>query len=850
MNDIDQRNPQRARHEPAKAARLAPFIEGMTCASCVRRIEAAITALPNVQSATVNFASGRADIAYADRPDAEAVIGAVKTAGYRVATQNVDLDIEGMTCASCVRRIEAALKAVPGVTGAAVNFATGRATVHLARGAATASDLQEAVAAVGYSARRVTRGAGHDARDNPHDRAARGLSRAVGLAAALTVPVVILDMGAVLLPPVRALIETSIGLQTSWVIQFVLATLVLFGPGGRFFRDGLPALWRLAPDMNALVALGTGAAWAYSVVATFAPVLLPEGTRHVYFEAAAVITTLILLGRYLEAGAKGRTGQAIHRLMGLQARTARVMRDGQPVEMAVEDVRVGDLVTVRPGEKIAVDGEVTEGSSFVDESMITGEPMPVAKGAGDRVVGATINTSGAFTFRATGVGADTVLAQIVGMVERAQGAKLPIQAVVDRVTAWFVPAVMAVATVTALAWLALGPDPSLTFGLVAAVTVLIIACPCAMALATPTSIMVGIGRGAELGVLFRNGDALQTLREADAIALDKTGTLTKGRPELTDLIVADGFDRDTVLSLVAAVETRSEHPVGTAIVEAAKAAGHSLSQPEDFETLPGLGVSATVGGRRVAVGADRLMARLDIPTAECAEAAERLGRDGKTPLYAAIDGRLAAILAVADPIKPSTPQAITALHGLGLKVAMITGDNRHTAEAIARQLGIDDVVAEVMPDGKVAALGRLRTEGRKLAFVGDGINDAPALAEADVGIAIGTGTDVTIESADVVLMSGDLTGVPNAVALSRSTMRNIRQNLFWAFAYNTALIPVAAGVLYPALGVLLSPMLAAAAMAFSSVFVVTNALRLRGFRPPMETRQGHVAATTRQDGVA
>jgi Cu+-exporting ATPase len=466
--------------------------------------------------------------------------------------------------------------------------------------------------------------------------------------------------------------------------------------------------------------------------------------------------------------------------------------------------------------------------------MVTGEPVPVAKEAGARVVGGTVNGNGAFRFRATAVGADTVLAQIVRMVEAAQGSKLPIQALVDRVTMWFVPAVIAVAALTFLIWLVFGPDPALTFALVNAVAVLIIACPCAMGLATPTSIMVGTGRAAEMGVLFRRGEALQSLREAVVVAVDKTGTLTRGRPELTDLVTAPAFAADEVLALVAAVEVRSEHPVAEAIVAAARARGLALAEPDGFEAVPGHGVAATVGGRHVAVGADRFMARLGIPVFPFAEEAARLGDEGKTPLYAAVDGRLAAAIAVADPIRETTPAAIEALHRLGLKVAMVTGDNRRTAAAIARQLGIDEVEAEVLPEGKVAVVERLKAGGtRKVAFVGDGINDAPALATADVGLAIGTGTDIAIESADVVLMSGDLRGVPNAIALSQATIRNIRQNLFWAFAYNAALIPVAAGVLYPAAGILLSPILAAAAMGLSSVFVLTNTLRLRGFQPPM-----------------
>jgi len=550
-----------------------------------------------------------------------------------------------------------------------------------------------------------------------------------------------------------------------------------------------------------------------------------------------VIVTLILLGRFLEARAKGRTGEAIKKLVGLQAKTARVLRDGIAAEVPLADVRTGDLVVVRPGEKIAVDGEIVEGSSFVDEAMITGEPVPVAKGFGAEVVGGTINKTGSFTFQATKVGAETLLAQIVRMVEAAQGAKLPIQALVDKVTAWFVPAVIAAAVLTFGIWLVLGPDPALSFALVNAVAVLIIACPCAMGLATPTSIMVGTGRAAELGVLFRKGDALQTLRDAGVIALDKTGTLTEGRPELTDLVTSDSFAEDELLRLVASVEARSEHPVAEAIARAAEQRGLALAATADFEAVPGSGVRGTVEDSKVEVGADRMMAKLGLDVSVFAATAARLADEGKTPLYAAVDGRLAAIIAVADPIKTSTPAAIQALHTLGLKVAMVTGDNRRTAEAIGRRVGIDEIVAEVLPDGKVEAVKKLGANGARIAFVGDGINDAPALAAADVGIAIGTGTDIAIESADVVLMSGDLTGVANAIALSKATIRNIGQNLFWAFAYNAALIPVAAGVLYPLNGTLLSPMLAAGAMALSSVFVLTNALRLRRFRAPIAVTQ-------------
>jgi len=823
---------------PVSAPKLQIDIEGMTCASCVRRVEKAIAAAPGVANASVNLAIERAEVTFAGKPDLTPVLSAIADAGYAAREETIELAIEGMTCASCVARIEKALRAVPGVTEASVNLATERATVRVVAGAADLSALTKAVAAAGYEARAVATDAAEDEGRKGREAEIRALARALSVAAVLTLPVFILEMGSHLVPAFHHWVLMTFG-DWNWRIQFVLTTLVLFGPGLRFFNKGVPALLNGSPDMNALVALGSGAAWAYSLVATFLPDLLPEGTANVYYEAAAVIVTLILLGRFLEARAKGRTGEAIKKLVGLQAKTARIVRDGVTQEVPLAEVRTGDLVVVRPGEKIAVDGEIVEGSSFVDEAMITGEPVPVAKGIGAEVVGGTINKTGSFTFRATKVGSETLLAQIIRMVEAAQGAKLPIQAMVDKVTAWFVPAVIAAAVLTFGIWLAFGPDPALSFALVNAVAVLIIACPCAMGLATPTSIMVGTGRAAEMGVLFRKGDALQTLRDAAVIALDKTGTLTEGRPELTDFVASDGFAEGEVLRLVASVEARSEHPVAEAIARAAEQRGLALAMVADFEAVPGFGVQGTVDGHMVEVGADRLMTKLGLDVSAFAATAARLGDDGKTPLYAAVDGRLAAIIAVADPIKESTPAAIQALHALGLKVAMVTGDNRRTAEAIGRRIGIDEIVAEVLPDGKVEAVKKLGVNGTRVAFVGDGINDAPALAAADVGIAIGTGTDIAIESADVVLMSGDLTGVANAIALSKATIRNIGQNLFWAFAYNAALIPVAAGLLYPVNGTLLSPMLAAGAMALSSVFVLTNALRLKRFRAPLAIGRQH-----------
>ncbi|HGB4146201.1 TPA: gold/copper-translocating P-type ATPase GolT [Salmonella enterica subsp. enterica serovar Wangata] len=745
----------------------------------------------------------------------------------------ISLLIEGMTCASCVARVEKGIKAVPGVTDATVNLATERATV---RGTASAEAVIAAIEKTGYEARPVeTVGQGGDDSEEKKEAERVRLKRDLILASVLALPVFVLEMGSHLIPGMHEWVIKTIGLQQSWYWQFALTLLVLTIPGRRFYLKGFPALARLAPDMNSLVAVGTAAAFGYSLVATFTPDLLPEGTVNVYYEAAAVIVALILLGRFLEARAKGRTSEAIKRLVGLQARVAHVLREGRIVDIPVDEVVLDDCVEVRPGERIPVDGEVTEGRSFVDESMITGEPIPVEKSAGSAVVGGTVNQKGALTLRATAVGGQTMLAQIIRLVEQAQGSKLPIQAVVDKVTLWFVPMVMLIAALTFVVWLAFGPSPALTFALINGVAVLIIACPCAMGLATPTSIMVGTGRGAEMGVLFRKGEALQLLKDAKVVAVDKTGTLTEGRPVLTDLDVAGGFERSEVLAKVAAVESRSEHPIARAIVVSAEEEGIALPGMSGFESVTGMGVYATVDGTRVDVGADRYMREIGVDISGFATTAERLGQEGKSPLYAAIDGQLAAIIAVADPIKPSTPAAINALHQLGIKVAMITGDNARTAQAIARQLGIDDVVAEVLPEGKVEAIRRLKAAYGQVAFVGDGINDAPALAESDVGLAIGTGTDVAVESADVVLMSGNLQGVPNAIALSKATIRNIHQNLFWAFAYNTALIPVAAGALFPVWGILLSPVFAAGAMAMSSVFVLGNALRLRRFRAPMTT---------------
>ncbi len=815
------------------AAVLQLPVIGMSCASCVRRVEQALLATPGVSAASVNLASEKAEVALAADGQTQALLQTVKDCGYETRTEQYQLSVIGMSCASCVGKVEKALLSLPGVLSAQVNLAAETATVEVLAGNLDAAALIKAVRSTGYDAAPLA--AERDDDNARREQEQQQLQRDFWLAAGLTLPVFVLEMGAHIIPGMQQWLAETLGQPMNWGIQLVLTTLVLFGPGRRFLSKGLPALWRRAPDMNSLVALGSLSAWGFSLVVTFAGQWLPEGTRHVYFEAAAVIVTLILLGRLLEARAKGRTGEAIQHLLGLQVKTARVKRGTELVDVELADIQVGDVLVVRPGERIATDGEVLEGESYVDESMLTGEPLPVAKAPGDEVVGGTVNKNGALTFRAAKVGGDTLLSQIIRMVEQAQGAKLPIQALVDKVTAIFVPLVMAIAALTFVVWLLFGPQPALSFALINAVAVLIIACPCAMGLATPTSIMVGTGRAAALGILFRRGDALQSLRDSKIVALDKTGTLTKGQPELTNLICQPGFEEDSLLALVAAAEQHSEHPLAEAIVRAARERSLTLSEPQEFTALPGLGIRALVDGKRVEVGADRFMQQLglDLMSAELRPLAAQsaaLAAAGKSPLYAAIDGQLAAVIAVADPVKDSTPAAINALHALGLKVAMITGDNERTAQAIAAQLGIDEVVAGVMPEGKVEALKTLRARYGALAFVGDGINDAPALAEADVGLAIGTGTDIAIEAADVVLMNGDLRAVPNALAISQATLRNIRQNLFWAFAYNALLIPLAAGALYPAYGVLLSPMLAAGAMAMSSVFVLSNALRLKRFK--------------------
>ncbi|BAC91988.1 heavy metal translocating P-type ATPase [Gloeobacter violaceus] len=741
-------------------------------------------------------------------------------------SKSLEVEVRGMTCASCASRLERVLGGIDGVVAASVNLATERAQVSYVPPAEPAH-LRAAIEAAGFKVPAAADTANTDARTLETE----ALKASVIFSAAFAVPLAVLAMLPMLWPALEtAMMAAAPEAVWRW-LMFALATPVQFGPGLRFYRSGWASLRHGAPDMNALVMIGTCAAYFYSATAVLFAGWFPAGTGHVYFEASAVVITLILLGRYFESLAKGRASEAMKRLLNLQPPTARVVRDGIEQEVPVEAVAVGDVVAVRPGEKVPVDGEVISGASYVDESMITGEPLPVAKGEGAAVVGGTINQNGAFRFRVSRVGAGTVLAQIMRLVETAQASKPAIQGLADRVVAYFVPVVLVIAALTFVLWVVFGGPAAVGFALVNTVAVLIIACPCAMGLATPTSVMVGTGKAAELGVLFRRGAALETLANVQVVALDKTGTLTRSRPELTDFLAQPGFERQEVLILVAAAESMSEHPLARALTAAV--GDVALPEAERFAAVPGYGIEAMVQGRRVQVGSERYMGRLAVATDAVASRAVALAAAGKSPIYAAVDGRLAAVLAVADPIKPESRAAVEQLHRQGLEVVMVSGDNRRTAEAIARELGIETVIAEVLPDAKAETVRKLQSAGRTVAFVGDGINDAPALAQADVGIAIGTGTDIAIETGEVILMAGDVGGVPNAIALARTALTNIKVNLFWAFAYNVLLIPVAAGVLYPALGWLLNPVLAAAAMGFSSLFVVSNALRLRRFRPPL-----------------
>lgn len=799
-------------------------VGGMTCASCVANLESALNRVPGAERIGVNLATERATITYnEDLTDVRALARAIEDAGYQVRNEAVTLPIRGMTCAACVSTLERGLHKIPGVLSARVNLATSRGTVTYLPSIINLDGLRQAVEGLGYEIPEVinpAEGAEHRARE----REMETLRRKFLVGAILS--------GLVMLGSMPELVPWWPGILTNHYTLWALTTPVQFWVGGQFLRGFAKALGHGTADMNTLVTIGTMAAYLYSVGVTLAPRFFSVGSIHVavYFDTAAVLITLIVLGRWLEAKARGRTSEAITRLLGLQPKVARVRHGSVESDLPVEEVAVGDLIVVRPGEKIPVDGIVREGYSSVDESMLTGESLPIEKAPGASVVGASLNKTGSFVFEATRVGKETVLAQIVQLVESAQGSKAPIQRLADKVAGIFVPVVVGLSVLTFGVWYVVGPAPAFPYALSNFMAVLLIACPCALGLATPTAIMVGTGRGAEAGILIKSAESLETAHRVQTVIFDKTGTLTRGEPVVTEVVVVDAVERDEVMRLAAAAEWGSEHPLGKAIVAEANAAAIAVPPAQDFEAIPGQGVRARVAGKLVHLGTLQFLRDHGIALSGLEKEAERLAQGGQTPMYVAADDEAIGVIAVADAVKPGVHAAVAALQAMGLDVAMITGDNSRTAAAIAREVGIERVLAEVLPQDKAAEVKKLQAEGRVVAMVGDGINDAPALAQADVGIALGTGTDVAIETADIALLRDDLMGVATSIRLSRRTMQTIRQNLFWAFFYNAILIPVAAGILYPVFGVLLNPMFAGAAMAFSSVSVVTNSLRLRHFK--------------------
>jgi len=827
-----------------KGERVDLPITGMTCAACANRIERSLGKQAGVKRASVNFATSRATVTYdPDETSTRALVGVVRDVGYDTAkTAKVDFVVDDSERpAGSASPLENHLNRLAGVVKPNFNLANQTVTVEYVPGAVDSRDIRRAIEDFGYRIERADGGAresGEDGQEAAHAAEYAELKRKFWIAAALSLPVLVIAMS-------HGRIELFNFPGVNW-LQLALTTPVVFYCGAQFYRGAWAAFRHRAADMNTLIAVGTGTAYIYSVLATVFPAFFAGATGQtmampgmahdpmpvpVYFEAASVIIALILLGRMLEARAKGRTGEAIRRLVGLQAKTARVIRDGGEMEIETEEVIPGDIVIVRPGEKIPVDGRVTEGSSAVDESMLTGESIPVEKKAGDEVFGATINKTGAFQFRATKVGKDTALQQIVKLVQDAQGSKPPIAKLADTISGIFTPIVICIAIATFVIWfVAASPEVRFTMALVNFVSVLIIACPCALGLATPTAIMVGTGKGAENGILIKGGDSLETAHKLDTIVLDKTGTITKGEPSLTDIVAANGFAESDLLRLVASAERSSEHPLASAIVRHAEESGLQLSKAASFNALEGRGIEAEVAGKQLLLGNQRLMSERGIALDGVAGTSDRLASEGKTPMFAAIDEKFAGIVAVADTVKPESMAAIAELQNLGLEVVMMTGDNKRTAEAVAEEVGIKRVLAEVLPGGKSAEIKRLQSEKKLVGMVGDGINDAPALAQADVGIAIGTGTDVAIEASDITLIRGDLRGVGTAIALSKATIRSVKQNLFWAFIYNVLGIPIAAGLLYPFFGWLLSPVIASAAMSLSSVSVVANSLRLRSFR--------------------
>jgi Cu+-exporting ATPase len=809
---------------------------GLTCAKCVQAVEKALRAVPGVKQATVNLATARAFVDYDPAQVGVPVLErAIRNAGYRTEGAKARFGIEGITCASCVTTIESALRDTPGVLQASVNVGTEEAVVDYLPSVADVAAIKAAVGSAGYKVVEAPAPASPDAVDKEalaREREYRSLMRKWWFGAAVGIFTMIMSYPW-LFPVLRDWFpRESPQLWYVWAGMGVAALAVLAYSGNQFFTGAWQALKHRSANMHTLIALGTGVAWIYSTVVLLFPHILPSSEFvEVYYDVTVVVTALVVLGLAMELKAKGRTSEAIKKLIGLQAKTARVIRDGKEMDIPVEEVLVGDIVVVRPGEKIPVDGEIIEGSSAVDESMVTGESLPVEKKVRDEVIGATINKTGAFKFRATKVGKDTALANIIRMVQDAQGSKVPVQRIVDVVSGYFTPSVAILAILGFMVWYTFGPEPRVIYALIVAVTTLIIACPCALGMATPMSLTTGVGLGALNGILIRSGEALQTAQKLQTIILDKTGTITHGKPVLTDVVMAGAFREEELLRLAGGVEKSSEHPLAAAIVEGAQARGLLLQDAESFNAIPGHGIEARIEGRTLLLGNLKLMRDRKIPLDGLEAKATQLADDGKTPMYVAIDGKPAGIVAVADTVKEDSKGAIRALRGMGLEVVMITGDNERTAKAIARKVGIERVLAEVLPQDKAFNVQKLQLEGKQVAMVGDGINDAPALAQADVGFAIGTGTDVAIAASDITLITGSLRGVVTAIQISRATMRNVYQNLFGAFIYNVFGLPIALGVLYPFFGILLSPLLAALAMSFSSVTVITNANRLKRWKP-------------------
>ncbi|UCH81101.1 MAG: copper-translocating P-type ATPase [Nitrospiraceae bacterium] len=811
------------------AKRIDLPVTGMSCAACSARVQKSLSGLKGVKSAMVNLAAERATVFYdPEESSVDDVVSHIKDLGYGVSVSKVTIPIKGMTCAACVKRVQDALQSLDGVLNATVNLATEKATVEYSPAQAGMRDFKNAIKGTGYDIVEFKQGEDIVEKEKrERETAYKKLRSRVIIGASLTVPVFLL----VFWDRLGLNLILSIPMQTNFFLQFLIQTPVQFWAGWQFYTGAISAARHRTTNMNTLIAVGTSAAYMYSVTATFIPSIfeIKGYSAHVYFDTAATIIVLILLGRLFEAQAKGKTSEAIKKLAGLQSKTARVVHNGEEKDIPIEEVEIGDIILVRPGDKIPVDGVIRQGYSSVDESMISGESIPVEKKTGDEVIGATINKTGSFKFEATKIGRDTMLSQIIHMVQEAQGSKPPIARLADKIASVFVPAVMVIATLTFMIWFIFGPAPSFTYAILNFIAVMIIACPCALGLATPTSIMVGTGKGAEQGILIRGAEALETLHKVTSIVFDKTGTLTKGKPVVTDIIGLNG-NADEVLFFAASAEKGSEHPLGEAIVNKAKDESIRLTDPVDFSAFPGHGITAGVDGKTVYLGNLNFLKDQNVDISNLSQVAGEMSGQGKTPMYVAVDGQAAGLIAVADTLKENSAQAVTALRKSGIETVMITGDNRRTADAIGKQVGIDRVLSEVLPEDKAAAVKKFQSEGRIVAMVGDGINDAPALAQADVGIAIGTGTDVAMEASDVTLIRGDLKGVVESIALSKATIRNIKQNLFWAFAYNTVLIPVAAGLLFPFFGILLNPMFAAAAMGMSSVTVVLNALRLRSFQ--------------------